>query len=271
MFDQSWEVEESSSQLFRGVEVPVRDVFTSTGGVSTFQLGWAQTIGANLALGVGLGTRIGSVTRTYNRIIDAGLAAFEVIPFESGGEWRYSGFTGSVGVQWDPVDPLRIAGNVSWSGQLEAEPRNQTEGEVATFDLPTEYRFGASGILTPRLAVSVGLSYADWKPSNDFLGPEDVSGSIMSYGGGIEWAGPQVGVRNIPLRLGMRRSDLPFTFEGEKPTENVYSGGLGINLIPAQVGLLGSIDLALERGSREAGALSESFWRMSLSVRVGSY
>jgi hypothetical protein len=69
----------------------------------------------------------------------------------------------------------------------------------------------------------------------------------------------------------MRKSDLPFTFDGESPTESVLSGGIGLNLMPAQVGLVGAIDLAFERGDRKAGSLSESFWRATVTFRVGSF
>ena len=268
--DQRWEVQETSVQEFRGTPVPVYDVFRSDGGISTFRLGWAQRVGDDLSLGVGVGARMGSVTRAFFRIIDVE-DLFDMAPFSTGGEWQYSGLTASLGFQWDPVQALRLGGTVSWSGDLEAKPTELTDGDPVSFDLPTEFRFGASGILTPRLAMSVGFSFADWKSSNELLGPESVAGSVWSYGGGLEWAGPRLGVRNFPIRIGIRKSDLPFTFEGEKPKENVLSGGIGLNLMPPQSGLVGAVDLALEKGTRDAGSLSESFWRATVTFRVGSF
>jgi len=268
--DQRWEVRQSSIQEFRGTPVPVTDVFKSNGGISTFQLGWAQRVGDHFSLGVGVGARIGSVTRSFLRAIDAG-EVFAVVPFRAGGEWQYSGLTTSLGFQWDPVQALRLGGTVNWSGDLKASPMELTDGDPVSFDLPVEFRFGASGILTPRLSMVLGFSFADWKPSDEFLGPESIAGSVWSYGGGLEWAGPTLGIRNFPIRLGMRRSDLPFTFEGETPTENVLSGGIGLNLVPPQLGFVGIIDLALEKGTREAGSLSESFWRGTVTFRVGIF
>lgn len=268
--DQRWTVRDSSVQEFRGDLVPVTDEFKSEGGISTFQLGWAQRVGEDLSLGVGVGTRMGSVTRIFLRTIDVGVSS-EVVPYRTGGEWQYSGLTTSLGFQWDPVRVLRLGGSVNWSGELEANPTEITRGDVVSFDLPTEFRFGASGILTPRLALSVGFSFAEWKSSAEFLGPESLTGSVWSYGGGVEWAGPTLGVRNFPIRLGMRRSDLPFTFEGERPTEKLWSGGIGLNLMPPQSGLVGTVDLAIEKGDRTAGSLSESFWRATVTFRVGSF
>ena len=268
--DQRWEVQQPSTQEFRGEEIDVTDIFESDGGISTFQVGWAQRLGDDLSLGVEIGTRMGSVVRSFQRIIDGG-GVFEVVPFRTGGKWSYSGLTTVLGVQWDPIPAIRLGGTVSMSQDLKAKPTERTYGEAESFALPTEYRFGASGILTPRLALSVGFSFADWKPSNENLGSESLTGAVLTYGGGLEWAGFQLGDRNFPVRLGMRRSDLPFTFDGENPTENVLSGGLGLNLIPPSIGLVGGIDLAFERGTREVSSLSESFWKATVTFRVGSF
>lgn len=268
--DQRWEVSEQSDQMFRGESVPVTDIFRSDGGVSTFQAGWAQRFGDRLSLGVGIGARMGSVTRSFQRTVDAG-ADFIVVPFRTGAQWQYSGAMASLGFQWDPLQVLRLAGTASWSGDLRAKPTGSTEGGSLTYRLPVEYRLGASGILTPKLAVSLGAYFADWKPSPDGLEPETLVGSVWSFGGGLEWAGLVMGIRNFPLRLGMKRSTLPFTFEGENPTENVLTGGIGFNLLPPQAGLIGVVDLGFEKGKREAASLSESFWRVSVTFRVGSF
>lgn len=268
--DQRWELQESFVQEFRGVSVPVNDSFESDGGVSTFQLGWAQRLGDDLSLGVGIGARMGSVVRRFTRTIEAE-GAFQVVPYRSSGEWQYFGVLASAGFQWDPVEFFRLGGSVVRSGDLEAEPTGGTEGQKVDFDLPTEYRVGASGILTPRLAVTAGFSFSDWSPSNDVLDPGSVAGSVWSVGGGLEWTGPTLGVRNFPVRFGLRRSGLPFTFEGKNPTEQVVSGGVGANLLPPSAGMMGAVDLAIERGTRDAGSLSESFWRATLTFRAGGF
>jgi hypothetical protein len=85
--DQRWEVQETSVLEFRGSEVPVTDQFRSDGGISTVQLGWAQRLGEDLSLGIGVGSRIGSVTRTFRRTLDPE-EVFDVIPFRTGNEWR---------------------------------------------------------------------------------------------------------------------------------------------------------------------------------------
>jgi hypothetical protein len=210
------------------------------------------------------------VIRTFQRIIDTG-GAFTITPYRTGGEWRYSGITATAGFQWDPVGAVRLAGAAHWSQDLEAEAVSAADETTARFKLPTEYRLGASGVLTPRLTLSAGLSYADWQPSEDLLEQEDIVGTVWSYGAGLEWAGLDWGLRNFPIRIGYRRSDLPFTFQGTDPAETLFSGGIGMNLLPMESGFIAVADLGIERGTRDSGSLSESFWRMSLTLRVGSF
>jgi hypothetical protein len=280
--DQRWEFEDSSSVELQGSEFARYDVFKSRGGVSTFLLGWAQRVGDDISLGISVGSRIGSVVRTFQRVIDtnpdtdgdtgtSAEDAIDVNPYQIGGEWQYSGLTAQVGFQWDPIPAIRLGGSMNWSQELRAEPVAAADSTALTFDLPTEFRFGASGILTPQLALTLGLTYSDWKASGDRLPAEAVAGSVWSIGGGLEWAGLTRGARRFPVRLGFRRSDLPFTIDGEGPTEQMFTGGFGMNLIPSQSGYTAVMDLGFERGTREAGSLSESFWRTSLTFRVGSF
>lgn len=271
LFDQRWEATEEGTEEFLGTTVPITDSFRSEGGVTTFQLGWGQRIGEDLSIGVGVGARAGSVRRTFARVVDTAFVGVEVAPFREGKEWRYGGFSASLGIQWDALEFLRLGGSVNWSGDLEANPVDDDDGETTVFDLPTEFRLGASGILTPRLAAVVGFSYADWQPSAGGLEAESVVGSVWSLGGGLEWAGPVMVSREFPIRLGFRRSGLPFVFDGENPVENVFSGGMGLNLVRAEDVLVGSVDLGVERGTREAGSLSESFWRGTVTFRVASW
>jgi hypothetical protein len=239
-------------------------------------------LGDDLSVGIGLGSRIGSVVRTFQRVVDtrvdddgdpdtSPVASLDIAPYQIGGEWQFSGLTAHVGFQWDPIQAIRVAGSVDWSQELKAEAVAAADSAAKRFDIPTEFRLGASGILTPRLTATFGLTYADWTASGNLLPSDVVEGPVWSFGGGLEWAGPTRGVRNFPVRLGFRRSELPFTIEGEGPIEQTFAGGIGLNLVPSESGYLAVMDFSLERGSRDAGSISESFWRASMTFRVGSF
>jgi len=269
--DQRWHLQRESTADLGGTTVPVLDEFKSDGGVSTFRLGWAQRIGEDLALGGGIGTRAGSVARTFTRTLTVDAPGVEVIPYRVRSEWQYSGLTASFGARWDPADFLRLAGTATWSGALKADPAPGTQGEDADFQLPMEFRFGASGLLTPGLTMTLGLAYADWQATADGLQEDDLAGAVWSYGGGLEWTGAQLRSRRTFVRLGARRTNLPFRFGGENPMETLVAGGIGLDLTRPQDVIVGGLDLAVERGRREAGSLEESFWRGTLTLRIASW
>lgn len=270
--DQRWEVEVEGTQELSGVPTPVTNTYRSEGGISSLTLGWAQRFGARLSLSVGAGYHTGSVTRTFLRSFDSlAVGSSAVSVYRDGGKWQYGGPTGSLGAVWDPVDFLRVSGSMTWNGDLDAEPSDDTKGSAATFRLPTEYRVGASGVLTPDLTLTLGAAYADWTPSSRGLSADEVVDGAWTYGGGLEWEVLRLGSRTMPLRLGMRRSTLPFLLEGEEPRESLLSGGLGLNLSQTETFVLAGVDLSLERGTREAGSFSEDFWRGTLTVRVSGW
>ncbi len=272
VMDQRWEVSYKGEESLGNETVPVTNKYSSDGGISSLRLGWAQLIGRRLSLAVGVGANTGSVTRSFSRTFDSlYVGSSFVAPFVDGGKWRYQGITGSVGAVWDPLDVLRVSGSVTFNGDLEAEPSDETTGAKATFSLPTEFRFGASGVLTPRVDLNLGVSYAEWESSARGLLPGAVVGGIWSVGGGVEWELNGMGGRTIPLRLGMRRSELPFTLDGADPVETTYAGGLGVNLTQADQFVLAGVDLAVESGTREAGSFSEDFWRGTITFRVSGW
>jgi hypothetical protein len=270
--DQRWKVQEQDTEVLAGISTPVTNTFKSDGGIAALKLGWAQRVGRSLSVAVSAGFHTGSVTRTYIRTFDS-LAAVsrEIVAFTDGGKWQYSGPTAAVGAVWDPSTILRFGGSITWSGDLDAEPSDATKGERASYAIPTVYRLGASGVLTPRLSMTLGMSFADWTSTEDGLEPGTVAGGVWSLGGGLEWEASSFGGRTLPIRLGARRSDLPFLFGDEQPTETVLTGGLGLNLTQADQFVLAGVDLAMERGRRTAAALSEDFWRGSVTFRVSGW
>jgi hypothetical protein len=170
-------------------------------------------------------------------------------------------------VLWNAVEIVRVAGSVTWSGTLKAKPSEETKGEAESFRPPLEFRVGAAVSLTTRLAATGNLSYSDWSGSSG-IDPSAMTGATWSFGAGLEWGGARLGGRSMPLRFGYRRTDLPFRFGEENPVESVLAAGLGINLRQIETISLARMDLALERGSRDAGPVSETFTRLTVTLRL---
>ncbi|HSR41476.1 MAG TPA: hypothetical protein VLL48_04885 [Longimicrobiales bacterium] len=268
--DQRWEVVRDGSVELAGVSVPITDTFRSDGGISVLRLGWSHRLREGLAVGATVGSYLGDGRRAFRRSFDAEALGdtATVVEFVTQGEWRYTGPTASVGVSWDATDLIRVAGSVIWSGDLHADAKGETESRSRDFDLPTEYRFGASGNLGSGIAVNLGLQYADWSGADDDFEDASTAGAVWSLGGGLEWEGPTLLGRNFPLRAGYRRRELPFRFEGSAPSESAFAAGVGLNLLEAEDLPLARIDIAVEMGDREGGSISESFTRATFTLRV---
>jgi len=270
--DQRWEAEVQGTEELNGVPTPVTNTYRSDGGISSLTLGWAQRLGPRFSVAVNAGYHTGSVTRTFFRGFDSLTAGTgSVSGYRDGGRWQFGGPILGLGATWNPADFLRVSGSMTWNGDLDAKPSDDTKGGPATFQLPTEYRLGASGALNSDLRLTLGMAFADWSPSADGLSPEELVDGAWTFGGGLEWDALRLGARTLPLRVGMRRATLPFLLAGEEPTESIISGGLGLNFTQAQDFVLAGVDLALEKGTREAGAFSEDFWRGTLTVRVSGW
>lgn len=268
--DQRWEVMREGSVELAGVTVPITDAFRSEGGISVLRFGWSHRLREGLAVGATVGSFLGDVRRSFRRTFDAealGDTATSV-EFRTQGEWRYTGPTASLGVSWDATELIRVAGSVIWSGDLHAEAKGEGGSRSRDFDLPTEYRVGASGNLGSGLAVNLGLQYADWSGADDDFEEASTAGAVWSLGGGFEWEGPPLLGRNFPLRAGYRRRQLPFRFEGAAPSESAFAVGLGLNLLEAEDLPLARIDISVEVGDREGGSISESFTRATVTLRV---
>jgi hypothetical protein len=265
MMDQRWQGESEGQIDLAGETVNVTDRFDSDGGVSAVRLGFARRISPALAIGFNAGVFTGDLTRTFSRSFDVSTAGPSIPSLTSRGIWSYEGPTLGFGAQWDIGEFFRAAGTVTWSGQLDANPVDDTDGRGEEYDIPTEYRLGVSGALLPSLTLVLGATYANWE---GFVDGSDEGRSTLGFGVGLELGDVRLVGRETPIRLGYRRKDLPFRFDGADATESALTGGLGINL--AQFGdvPLARMDLAIEKGSRSAGPISESFWRAVMTIRV---
>jgi hypothetical protein len=275
VLDQRWELERQQTLVLAGTgtEARVTDVFESDGGVSAIRLGVARRVAPSLALGVQVGSHLGDLTRRFTRTFDSLEVETSVPPYQIGGFWRYRGLTATVGAQVDIGSVARVAASYTWSADLEAEASDDTDAGDGTFGMPSEVRLGGTATLAPRVSLSAGLHWADWARTRS-VGSDVVGLATLALGGGLEWAGASVLGKPSALRVGYRRAELPFREAGgpgDSPSENILSAGLGMNLLQAGAITLASLDLALERGSRDAGSIEERFWRFSTSVRISGF
>lgn len=275
LLDQRWTARSSSLiDLDQGGNMGrVTDEFRSDGGISSVRLGVARSVAPGIDVGVQIGRNIGDVSRVFTRTFDSLDVGTIIAPYNAGGRWSYRGWTAAAGASADVGEVLHLAASYTWSSDLDALPDEQTIGGEGSFGMPSDLRAGATAILSPQLRAVLGIHRATWGSGGD--GTIDVGArDTFSWGGGLEWAGASILGKASSLRLSYRGSELPFAVDDvADPSESAFAGGLGMDLLTSQTGnvLLARLDLALERGLRQAGSFEERFWRLSTSVRVSGF
>lgn len=266
--EQEWTARVERTLELRGEEVEAVDRYESEGGIGQVRLGWATRLNERFAVGVSVGSYVGALERRFIRSLDPAAVGSDVETFQTAGRWRASGPLVAAGVIWDPSTLLRVSGSLEWSGDITLDPVGPTAGEERSYPMPLTVRGGGTFTLTPGLALVAGLSRADWSDADEALGGGAARDVAWSVGGGLEWMAANVRGRQLPLRLGVHRQDLPFHFNGEPVRESGLATGFGLHLAEAEQATLARIEFGLERGSRDAGVFSESYWRTTLSVRL---
>ncbi|MDE2804561.1 MAG: hypothetical protein OXN18_05355 [Gemmatimonadota bacterium] len=267
--EQRWAGERDRIVNLGGIDVPVNDRFETNGGSSVARVGWAQRLGDRFALGASLGTYIGRLDEDFERTLDSLVVGNDVRSYEENSSWRYGGYTFSAGFMADPHDLIHLAGAVEWSGDLTQKPRVATGEPGLSYSIPLRLSGGATGRLSQRLHINTSFVYQDWSVAQGF---EDgvVSDEKLSYGAGLEMQLIRRETRSFPLRLGYRRSALPFGYRDQGAIETSWSLGLGVNLVEVEGVRFGWMDFAAERGTRMSAPLSENFWRATISLGISS-
>jgi hypothetical protein len=268
LMDQDFRGSREGTVTLSGAPVVTRDLFEQEGAISSINVGFARMITGETAVGLTVGRYTGTVDRTLVRTVVPGAGESVVLPFVSAGSWTYAGYLVTGGVATRLIDVVDLSASATWSTSLDADPSETTTGGSGSFDMPLQLRLGASAALSPGLTLSASAARADWSGLADDLGTGSGARAIMAFGVGLELSQARLLGREAPLRLGFRRSDLPFSVNSENATERIFSGGFGLALNQSGEFLLASLDLGLERGLRSEGAFSENFWRATLSLRL---
>jgi len=268
VLDQQFRGERRVTVDLLGAPVEAVDAFEQDGSVATLAVGYARMITPTVAVGLSAGRYSGSVVRSLVRQFADSAAAGAAVPYASSGTWSYHGYQLTVGASADVAGIFRIAASATASTELDAVATSQTEGADRSFAMPLQLRVGASGQLAPGLLLSASASMADWSSTADDLGAGIEAGSVLSFGGGLELASVRLFNRSSPLRVGFRRTDLPFSLEAGDANEQVFTGGFGFALNETNEVVLASLDFGLEKGRRLGGTYREDFWRATLSLKL---
>jgi hypothetical protein len=262
--DQDWSAQLSDTLTLNEGSVPFEELREHDGGVSAIDLSLARRLGP-LSLGVSAQRLLGSVRQSFVRTFDVPLEGAPPLA-GAGGSQRigYTAWRFKVGASLNVADRAMVSGAVGLTGNLNAEPQDSTVAARA-FDLPTTIELGASVLLVDSLMVSAAGGWAGWSTVD---GLDDEIAHDTKWGGvGLEYRSLHILGFDTPLRFGVRRSDLPFSFGEGVLDETAFSAGAGFIFRQGQA----AVDLAFEFGRRgdfdEAG-IEESFRRLTVSFTL---
>ena len=268
-FDQDWSnILQDTLRLNDGM-VPYEETREHNGGISTIDASLARRIGP-LGIGVSAQRLTGSLRQSFFRQFDDPIGGAPVLGGIVGARelsWRAWRFRGGGSIR---LGDRMVAGvSLGTGGTLYATPEAAEEPE-AEFDLPTSIELGGSVRVTDQLLLTAGGGRAGWSAvgSRDAAaGSAFQSHDIVWLGGGLEYGALSLLGGRLPLRVGWRRTGLPFSRGSEALEESAFTGGFGWEF---QEGLA-VFDLAFESGSRgdvATAGFAESFRRVTLSFSL---
>lgn len=248
----------------RGVPVAFTDSVGSTGGINDLRAGVAWTVTPRLIIGGGVHLITGS-----NRIFS--VRAWEdsaYLPLRQSAELTYTAGGVSAGVVYQPTSRLHLGATIRADGALHVERDSVETGSVS---LPLTIAGGARYRVSDRMAIAGSVTSRDWARAN--AGIVDLGGvgaeGTLDVAGGVEIIRNVRRPEHLPIRVGIRRAELPFLLQtGAQPTELGLAIGTGFRFSQD----LGGIDLALERVRRTQGdAITETAWQFSLGVSLRGF
>jgi hypothetical protein len=267
--DQTYRQLGTGSVVLGTGTVDTSDEFVQDGSVSNLNVGFARMVTSDLSVGVTLGRYAGSVDRTLTRTYGDGSSGID--DYVEAGVWSYVGHSLTAGAAMDMTPDLRVAASIQMPTNLKANASEETRGVDGSFDIPIQYRLGASANVGSSLLVTGSLAFADWSGTQSDLSSGGFAGDTNAYGVGVELTRARLWGKDAPLRFGFRRSGLPFSFTDSGASERVFAGGLGLVLNTTNEIVLAGLDMAIERGRRSGGGLIEDFWRATISLRASGF
>lgn len=242
--------------VLRGVPIEVTDRIGSDGGIVDARGALAWQVSPRLAFGVAAHLLTGSARLTANREFSD--SAYLAIDQRNDVEFSAFGFSG--GVVFTPGPRIRLAAAFRRDGTLD----ERVDSVVArTVELPLTLTGGMLLAPTAALRWSLTATWREWSSAAAAVAPSGAFAfDTWEVGTGIQLGGRDIGVASLPLRLGFRYAQLPFSPRDEQPREIGLSIGSGLPF----AGNRAVVDLSLERILRDGAGMRERAWHVEVSI-----
>jgi hypothetical protein len=263
--DQHYQATAEGEIPFGDGSVATTDQFVQDGSISNLNLGFSRKLGENYSVGLTVGRYAGSVVRTLSRTYGDDETT-DVDDYIEQGEWGYTGHSFTFGAGANVTPSVRVSASVQVPTNLNAEATDETRGEDQSYELPIQYRAGASALVGTGLTVTGSFQIADWSGAQEALSGIGKASDSNGFGVGAELSRARLWGKAMPLRFGYRQTGLPFSFDDTRTKEQAFAAGFGLALSTSGEVVLAGADFAVERGRRSGGGLTENFWRVTISL-----
>jgi hypothetical protein len=248
--ERTYDVTSTSTQVLRGDTLQVTDRLGSDGAVTDLRGALAIRLWSRVLVGAALHMLGGSsrldVRRTFSD------SAY--LPYVEQRHLVFSGYGVSGGVVLRPNRAIELAGAARLDGRL----TSRIEGDsVGSARLPVSLTAGLRLMPARDLRLSATATHRSWTRTQPDLAVSTQAFDTWEVASGVE-------LGSLPLRVGMRYRQLPFSNVGTQPTELVFAGGSGVLLARGRAAL----DIAIERFRRSGGGADERGWQFSVGVMV---
>jgi hypothetical protein len=172
---------------------------------------------------------------------------------------QFQGLGFSAGVTAIVHPRLGFSVAVRTDGELDVQRDSVPVGSI---DLPRSVTGGLLVLPLPAVRWSTTVTYRTWSDATTGVAGEAVNAfDTWELGSGLELARSATAV---PLRLGVRYAQLPFSPTLDRPTEIAVALGSAVTFATNR----GTIDFGLERVFRDGGGAEERAWHLSFGLTI---
>lgn len=256
--DRTWDLVTEDSVMIRGERIGVRDEFKSNGGITDLRGALAYRLSSMFSVGLGLHMLTGSSALSTRR----DFSSVDYVTLLEKDKLSYSGLGLSAGVVTTLDQSLVLSLAVRSDEKLEVTADSASVGEV---DLPWSYMAGLLVTPVPALRLSSTVIRRAWSNSATGLAAVGAANAFDTWdvSGGVELGGTP-GTTRMPLSLGFRYAQLPFSPTEQQARELDFAGGSTLVFAAERV----LFDFSVERILRRGGGAEEWSWFLSFAFTV---
>jgi hypothetical protein len=256
--ERTFDVRTTGTEVLRGDTVAISDKVASDGAVTDVRGALAARPFPFLKVGAALHLLGGSSRLDVQRTFSDS----SYVSYSESNHVVFSGVGVSAGVVLRPLRSLELAGAARVNGRLSSQLGNQNLGSV---QLPVALT-GGLRLLIPRAGVSWSgtATWSSWSRAQPDLVAPTQAFDTWDLSSGIELHDRDTGARGLPIRVGVRYRQLPFSNLATQPTELVFSAGTGLVLAHGRA----EIDIAGEHVQRTGGGATEHGWQIAAGILV---